>query len=224
MLIPSIDLMNGQVVQLEQGERLAIASDDLDGWMARFAGYPIVQVIDLDAAKGQGHNDALVRRVCGELPCQIGGGIRSAERARALIEAGARRIILGSSLFSSNGVETALVQQLTEAFGRDAIVAAIDARAGTVVTHGWAQRSAVTPEAAMRGLEPFVGAFLYTDVEREGLLGGFDVAKAATLKRATSRRLIVAGGIRSRDEIDELDRLGIDSVVGMAIYRGLIRA
>src|SRR5690242_11427460 len=99
MLIPSIDLMGGQVVQLQQGERLALATDDLDGWIAKFAAYPLVQLIDLDAAMGKGHNAAMVRKVCGMLPCQVGGGVRSVDRARELIDAGARRVIVGSALF-----------------------------------------------------------------------------------------------------------------------------
>ena len=214
--------MGGQVVQLEQGQRLVLASDDLDGWIARFARFPVVQLIDLDAAMGKGDNDALIRRVCTSLPCQVGGGIRSIERARQLIHAGARRVILGSSLFGANGVQIDFARQLLDAFGHDALVGAIDSRDGRVLTHGWTRGSSVSPVDAMQSLEPFVGGFLYTDVAREGLLQGFDITGAEALKRATSRRLTVAGGIRSQDEVDALDRLDIDAVVGMAIYRGLI--
>jgi len=222
MLIPSIDILGGRVVQLEQGERLALASDDLDGWIARFTGFPVVQLIDLDAAMSRGDNATLVRRVTSTLPCQVGGGIRTVDRAADLLDTGARFVILGSALFGPEGVNVELAAQFAAACGRDALIAAIDTRGGRVVTHGWTRASSVSPIDALLMLEPYVGAFLYTDVEREGLLQGFDVAAAAALQRSTSRRLIVAGGIRSQQEVDELDRLGIDAVVGMAIYRGLI--
>jgi phosphoribosylformimino-5-aminoimidazole carboxamide ribotide isomerase len=222
MLIPSIDLMGGRVVQLEQGARLALESDDLDGWIARFAGFPIVQLIDLDAAMGRGDNAALVRRVAAALPCQVGGGVRTVDRALELLDAGARRVIVGSALFDRDGVNVQRARQFSDAIGADALIGAVDARRGRVVTHGWTQEETVSPLDAIRVLATFVGGFLYTDVEREGLLQGFDVDGAAALRGATARRLIVAGGIRSIEEVDELDRLGIDAVVGMAIYRGLI--
>src|SRR5262245_45029788 len=170
MLIPSIDLMGGQVVQLEQGQRLVLASDDLTGWIARFAHFPIVQLIDLDAAMGRGDNAGLVRRACEALPCQVGGGVRSVERARELLQAGARRIIVGSALFNSGGINLAFAGALTDSCGMDAVIAAVDTRGGRVVTHGWTQSSPFAPVDAMRTLEPYVGGFLYTDVEREGLL------------------------------------------------------
>src|SRR5215471_18379165 len=99
MLIPSIDLMGGKVVQLQQGERLALSSDDLDGWIAKFSGYPIVQLIDLDAAMRKGDNSAMVEKVCQAIPVQVGGGVRDVERARTLLELGAKRVIVGSALF-----------------------------------------------------------------------------------------------------------------------------
>jgi phosphoribosylformimino-5-aminoimidazole carboxamide ribotide isomerase len=222
MLIPSIDLLGGQVVQLEQGQRLVLASDDLDAWITRFSRFPIVQLIDLDAAMGRGDNAALVSRVAAALPCQVGGGVRSIERARDLVAAGARRVIIGSALFGAHGINVDVAAEFGAALGTDAVIAAIDTRHGRVVTHGWTQASPVSPIDALLALEPHVGGFLYTDVEREGLMQGFDVAGAEMLKHTTSRRLIVAGGIRSQDEVDQLDRLGIDAVVGMAIYRGLI--
>ena len=229
MLIPSIDLMGGRVVQLEQGERLAIASTDLDGWMAKFAGFPLVQLIDLDAAMGQGDNRALVAKVCRELPCQVGGGVRSADRARELLALGARRIIVGSALFSAgdggvppNGVNLERAAEFAQAVGVMNLTAAIDSRGGRVVIHGWKTTIDLTAIDAIRALDPYFGAFLYTHVDTEGLLTGFDVALVRPLAAATTRRLIAAGGIRSMDEVHALDAAGIDAVVGMAIYKGLI--
>jgi phosphoribosylformimino-5-aminoimidazole carboxamide ribotide isomerase len=220
VLIPSIDLMGGRVVQLEQGERLAIASDDLDGWIEKFSPFAIVQLIDLDAAMGRPPNDELVRKVAAALPCQVGGGVRSIDRAQELLAAGARRVILGSSLFNDRGVNLTRAAAFAEVLGPDSMVGAIDSRGGKVVIHGWKTPIPISPEDAARALEPFVGAFLYTHVDTEGLLTGLNLRAVESVQAATKRRLIAAGGIRSRDEVDTLDALGIDAVVGMAIYTG----
>ena len=222
MLIPSIDLKDGKVVQLQQGERLVYTTDDLDGWLARFAPAPVVQVIDLDAAMGAGDNRGLVRRICRQRPCQVGGGIRSIEVARDLLQHGAERVIVGSVLFNDAGVDIARAGAFSTALGRDALIGAVDSRGGQVVIHGWRTQLPVTPVQAVRELEPFVGAFLYTHVDGEGLLGGLNISSVLTLQQATTRRLVAAGGIRSRDEVNALHALGIDAVVGMAIYRGLM--
>lgn len=223
MLIPSIDLMGGCVVQLEQGERVAVESRDLDGWVMRFAHFPLVQVVDLDAAMGRGDNTDLVRHVCRQLPCQVGGGIRSVDHARHTLEFGARRVIIGSALFDATGVDETSAQLFASAIDPEALVAAVDGRRGRVVIHGWKTQLAIAPERAARLLQPFVGSFLYTHVDTEGLLTGLDRDAVLTMRAATQRRLIAAGGIRSLDEVDWLDSLGVDAVVGMAIYRGLIR-
>lgn len=222
MLIPSIDLMGGQVVQLQQGERLAMAYDDVDEWVARFSRFPLVQLIDLDAAMGRGQNADLIARIAKQLPCQIGGGVRSIERAQELLAAGAKRVILGSSLFNDRGVNVGRAESFASEIGADRIVGALDSRGGHVVIHGWKTTLAVTPEEAAKALEPFVGAFLYTHVDTEGLLTGLQLDPVRALQAATRRRLIVAGGIRSQAEIDALDAMKIDAVVGMAIYTGLI--
>jgi phosphoribosylformimino-5-aminoimidazole carboxamide ribotide isomerase len=222
VLIHSIDLMGGRVVQLQQGERLALSSSDLDGWMARFSTFPLVQLIDLDAAMGKGENAGLVKRVCSILPCQVGGGVRSVDRARELLALGARRVIVGSALFHASEVDTVWAAEIADTVGVDRFVAAVDSRGGRVVTHGWKTASPLTPIDAIRALEPFAGTFLYTHVDTEGLLTGLDLEVVCSIAAVTTRRLIAAGGIRSMDEVEELDRRGIDAVVGMAIYTGLI--
>jgi phosphoribosylformimino-5-aminoimidazole carboxamide ribotide isomerase len=222
VLIPSIDLMGGRVVQLQQGERLAVESDDIDGWIAKFSDFPLVQLIDLDAAMGRPSNDDLVRRVASAIPCQIGGGVHSIERAQELLAAGARRVILGSSLFNKRGVNRGRAEAFAEVLGPDVLVGAIDSRGGRVVIHGWKTVVPVSPENAARALEPFVGSFLYTHVDTEGMMTGLNLDAVKSVQAATKRRLIAAGGIRSREEIDALDKLGIDAVVGMAIYTGAI--
>jgi phosphoribosylformimino-5-aminoimidazole carboxamide ribotide isomerase len=222
VLIPSIDLMNGRIVQLEQGERLALETDDVDGWIARFSGYSVVQVIDLDAAMGHGNNDALVMRLCRALPCQVGGGVRTPGRARTLLDAGARRVIVGSALYSADGVDVNAAATFAASMPMKQFVAAIDSRNGRVTIHGWKTMLHISPETAARTLEAFAGALLYTHVDTEGLLGGINMDAVRSVAAATSRRVIAAGGIRSYAEIDGLDAMGIDAVVGMAIYKQVL--
>ena len=214
--------MGGRVVQLQQGERLTIETDDVDGWIEKFSGFPIVQLIDLDAAMGRPANEDLVRYVASRLPCQVGGGVRSIERAQELLDAGARRVILGSSLFNERGVNKARAEAFAEVLNRDVLVGAVDGRGGKVVIHGWKTPLSITPAEAARGLEPYVGGLLYTHVDTEGMMSGLNLEAVKAVQAASRLRLTAAGGIRSREEIDTLDKLGIDAVVGMAIYTGAI--
>jgi phosphoribosylformimino-5-aminoimidazole carboxamide ribotide isomerase len=222
VLIPSIDLMGGRVVQLQQGERLALSSTDVDGWIEKFSAFPIVQLIDLDAAMGKPANDDLVRYVAARLPCQVGGGVRSIDRAQDLLAAGARRVILGSSLYNDRGVNTGRAEAFAEVIDPDTLIGAIDSKGGKVVIHGWKTALSITPEEAARTMEPYVGSFLYTHVDTEGMLTGLNMTAVRSVQAATRRRLIAAGGIKSREEIDLLSAEGIDAVVGMAIYTGRI--
>ncbi len=220
MLIPSIDLQGGRIVQLVQGEKLAIETADIDAWIERLRGQEKVQLIDLDAAKGAGANEALVARICSQLPCRVGGGIRTAARARAVLALGAIKVIAGSALFNEKGVDTAMAGELSRAIGAERLIAAVDSRDGVVVIHGWRTRLTLTAAEAVRILEPFVGEFLYTHVDREGLMQGTDMEAIEAVRVATSRPLTAAGGITTYDEVDALDRLGVDAVVGMALYTG----
>ena len=224
MLIPSIDLMGGRIVQLIQGATIKLAFDDFEYWIDRFSSYPMVQLIDLDAAMRQGDNSTLIEQFARRLPSQIGGGIRTAEQAKRLLGAGARRVIFGSALFTPSGVDVKMADSLSSAIGRDQVVASIDTKAGRVAVRGWKQTVALTPEQAMTALEPYCSAFLYTHVDTEGTLQGFPIGRAQALRSLTSRQLIVAGGIRERAEIDSLDAIGVDAVAGMAIYSGLLEA
>ncbi|HUN85302.1 MAG TPA: HisA/HisF-related TIM barrel protein [Terracidiphilus sp.] len=223
MLIPSIDLLGGRVVQLVQGEKLRLAFDDFEYWIERFARFPLVQLIDLDAAMRQGDNAALVAQIASRLPCQVGGGIRSVESARRVLDGGAKRVILGSALFSEEGkVNTDFANSMADAVGSGQIVAGIDTKNGRIAVKGWKAQVELTPDEAIPQLEPHVSAFLYTQVDGEGLMQGFPIDVATRLRRLTSRQLIVAGGIRSEQEVDELDNLGADAVVGMAVYTNLL--
>jgi len=220
MLIPSIDLMGGRIVQLVQGERLALESHAIDEWIDRFAGWPKVQLIDLDAAKNQGHNNDLVTRICGALPCRVGGGIRTVERASSVIAGGATHAMVGSALFKGGSVDLAFAGALSAAVGPEKLIAAVDSKGGQVVVDAWRTSLPLTAVEAMRQLERFFGGFLYTHVDREGLLQGTDMNAIRAVRAATSREVIAAGGITTMEEVDELDAMGVDAVVGMALYTG----
>ena len=220
MLIPSIDLQSGAVVQLVQGEKLAIRDDDVLAWVARFASFPKVQVIDLDAAMNAGDNLSIVRRIAASLSCRVGGGVRTVERARDILSAGARQVIAGSALFKGGQPDLSFAAELAEAIGTDRLIAAVDSRGGRVVVNGWKTTLPLTAVEAVKALEPYCGEFLYTHVDAEGLMQGTNIAAILDVRNATTRRVTAAGGITTRAEIDELDRNGVDSVVGMALYTG----
>jgi phosphoribosylformimino-5-aminoimidazole carboxamide ribotide isomerase len=223
MLIPSIDLMGGRIVQLVQGEKLRLAFDDFEYWIEKFSKFPLVQLIDLDAAMRQGDNSTLVEQIAKRLPVQAGGGIHSVDRARQVLDAGAKRVIIGSALFSAEGtVNTTFASNLAESVGADRVVAGIDTKNGRIAVKGWKAQVALNPDDAIPQLEPQVAAFLYTHVDGEGMLQGFPIETAARLRQLTQRQLIVAGGIRSQQEVDALDAIGADAVVGMAVYTDLL--
>ena len=197
MLIPSIDLQGGQIVQLVQGERLALASDDFDGWIAKFSVFPKVQLIDLDAAKNQGNNRALVASICRRLPCRVGGGVRTVDDVSAILHGGAA--------------------------GPARLVAAVDGKEGRVVIDGWRTRLDITPADAIRRLEPWFDEFLFTNVDVEGLMRGVQRPAIEEVRGATAKAITVAGGVTTEEEIAWLDGLGMDAVAGMAIYTGRLK-
>jgi phosphoribosylformimino-5-aminoimidazole carboxamide ribotide isomerase len=220
MLIPSIDLQNGHVVQLVQGERLAIEAPDPEPWIQRFSRFPRVQLIDLDAARGRGDNTVLAAAICRRLPCRMGGGIRSIERAKAVLDAGADAVIAGSALFRDGRVDEQFAKALADAIGFDRVIAAVDSRGGHVAIHGWKTILPITAVEAVHALEPYCAEFLYTHVDKEGLMQGTDMEAIMAVRTATTRRVTAAGGITTWAEIDALAAARVDAVVGMAIYTG----
>ncbi|HEX3570620.1 MAG TPA: HisA/HisF-related TIM barrel protein [Acidobacteriaceae bacterium] len=233
MLIPSIDLMGGRIVQLVQGEKLKLAFDDFEYWIDRFSKYPLVQLIDLDAAMRQGENRALIEMICKRLPCQVGGGLKTSDDGRKLLDLGARRVIYGSSLFGPADageprrhklIRLEFAEALKTALGEDALCFSVDTKAGRVAVKGWKESVDLTPEEAVTWLEDSCSAFLYTHVDTEGTMQGFPIDVAAILRACTARQLIVAGGIKARSEVDALDAMGVDAVAGMAVYSGAMEA
>ena len=223
MLIPSIDLMGGTIVQLVQGEKKALEFDNFDYWIERFYRYPLIQLIDLDAARGAGDNRSLVKQIVGRLNCQVGGGIRNLETAQELLSLGARKVIIGSALLTDGGINQEHARTLADNLPKAALMFALDSRGVRVAIDGWRKQTAVTAFDMIRALEPFCETFLYTHIDTEGLMGGIPMETIHAIKRATQRHLVVAGGIAEQQEIDSLDALGIDAVVGMALYAGKIR-
>jgi len=207
MLIPSIDLMGGKIVQLVQGRKKALEFDNFDEWIVRFSKFPLVQLIDLDAAIGSGDNRAILDRFTQNLPCQVGGGIRSIKDAKALIALGARKVIIGSTLVKEGRINTAFAEELSKELNQN-LVFAVDAKEGKVSIRGWREATILT------------SAFLYTHIDTEGLMQGIPLDVVRLLRSKATKQLIVAGGISSQAEIDELDAMGADAVVGMALYLG----
>ena len=234
MLIPSIDLMGGRIVQLVRGETLKLAFDDFEYWIERFSAYPLVQLIDLDAAMRQGENTALIEMICKRLPCQVGGGLKTAEDGQRLLDAGAKRVIFGSSLFGvaedatekrrHKVIKLEFAEGLNKALGEDALCFSVDTKGGKVAVKGWKDSVELTPEEAVTWLEDYCAAFLYTHVDTEGTMTGFPIDVAAILRACTAKQLIVAGGIKESREVEELDAMGVDAVAGMAVYSGAMEA
>ena len=223
MIIPCIDLMDGKVVQLIQGRDKALEGGTPDEMLQKFAAFPQIQVIDLDATLGRGSNDDLVRLIASKAVCRIGGGVRSVERARALLAQGAHRIIVGTSAFTGGGINAPLLAALGDAVGRDRLHIALDSKAGRIVIKGWQESLALTAEEVLSQLEPYCSGFLCTYVDKEGMMQGTDLAWFRRLRAATSLDLTAAGGITTLDEVKALLAMNIDAALGMAIYTGRLK-
>jgi phosphoribosylformimino-5-aminoimidazole carboxamide ribotide isomerase len=222
MIIPCIDLMAGKAVQLVRGREKALECDALDQ-LERFLGFPEIQLIDLDAALGQGDNDALVTELCARGRCRVGGGVRTAERARRLTGAGAHRIIVGTAAFGSSGVNADFLENARAAVGRERLIVALDSEKGRIVVKGWREATAFSAEDVVRMLEPYCGEFLCTYVDREGTMSGTDLDWFRRLRAATALPITAAGGIYTMDEIRALDLMGVHAALGMAVYTGRLR-
>ncbi len=220
MLIPSIDLMGGKIVQLVQGQKKALEFSNFDEWVERFAGFPIVQLIDLDAAIGTGDNRALIGDFLRRLPCQVGGGIRTVETAQEILALGAKRAILGSSLIRGASVNIEFAREIAEQVGSDKLIFAVDAKEGKVAIRGWREATTLTPVDMVRALDAWCAGFLYTHIDHEGLMKGAPFDAVRELRAATKKQLIAAGGISTNQEIEQLHAMGVDAVVGMALYLG----
>jgi phosphoribosylformimino-5-aminoimidazole carboxamide ribotide isomerase len=228
LLIPCIDLQRGKAVQLVHGRRRELAVDDVLGLLERFSRYEWLQVIDLDAAMGKGHNNALVRQLCLDahrqykMKVRVGGGIRTVSRAAKLQNLGVQQMIIGSAAFRQGQPNLPFLRELRATVGKKHVVIALDTAKGKVVTHGWRTTLSVEPADVFKILEPYCGRFLCTDVDREGTMGGVNLKWFRALRSATKSPIIAAGGISTRREIHALEKLGMDSAVGMALYKNRV--
>lgn len=229
MLIPCIDLQDGQAVQLVHGRKRELAVGNVFGLLQKFKEYSWLHIIDLDAAMGKKPNEKLARELCRRarkdfrMKVRVGGGIRTVARAEEAAEWGANQIIVGSAAFRAGKVNVRFLGEIAKRLGRNRVVIALDTTRGKITIHGWRKRLAVQPETAMPDLEPFCAGFFCTDVDREGTMSGANLEWFQKLREATSYSIIAAGGIRTRSEIRALEEIGVDAAVGMALYKNSLR-
>ncbi|MCL2801549.1 MAG: phosphoribosyl-ATP diphosphatase [Treponema sp.] len=226
MVIASIDIQNGKVVQLKQGEELVLQRDNAQELAREFDRYGEVAVIDLDAAMGKGTNLDIIKPLLRIAECRVGGGIRTPAQAKELVSLGARKIIVGSSAFRQDGkfaVNIPFLKEMSKTIGRERLIAAVDARNGEIVVDGWKTPTGLDYIKAAKEVEPFAGELLFTCVEREGTMTGADLAPAQKLREAVSCQITAAGGVSTLNDIEEISALGCDVQLGMALYQGKIK-
>ena len=214
MIIPCIDLMGGKVVQLVQGREKALEGDAPLEMLRKFAAFPEIQVIDLDAAMGKGENASIVELLASRARCRVGGGVRTPDRARRLVEQGACRVIVGTAAF------TPALEEIAIAVGPERLIVALDSKGGKIVVKGWQETTPFTAEEVIARLEPFCGGFLCTYVDKEGMMQGTDLEWFRRLRAATSHEITAAGGITTLADIQALAAMNIHAALGMAIYTG----
>jgi phosphoribosylformimino-5-aminoimidazole carboxamide ribotide isomerase len=226
MIIPCIDLQGGKAVQLVRGRRRALAVDDVLGLLDRFRDYPILHVIDLDAAMRTGSNARWIKRLCREAnrEVRVGGGIRTVAQAAKILSWGASKVIVGSAAFRDGEVDREFLRSLTRRVGKQHVIVAIDTEKGRILVRGWKEKLKLRPAAVIPQLEPFCAGFLSTFVDNEGTMKGTDLRWFRRLQNVTKLPITAAGGIRTMREVNSLEKAGMDAAVGMAIYTGVLAA
>jgi len=217
VVVPCIDIQGGQVVQLVQGRERALVGPDPLEMLERFTGFPEIQIIDLDAAMGVGENFAIIEMLASKATCRVGGGVRSAQRARQLVDIGTHRVIVGTAAFGDSFDD--IVQEVTA----KSILVALDSKAGSVVVDGWNTTLQTTAIEAVSRFAEMCSGFLCTYVDKEGMMQGTDLTWFAQLRRATSLPITAAGGITTLDDVQALLDMNIDAAIGMAVYTGSLR-
>ncbi|MBV8732738.1 MAG: 1-(5-phosphoribosyl)-5-[(5-phosphoribosylamino)methylideneamino] imidazole-4-carboxamide isomerase [Acidobacteriia bacterium] len=223
MIFPCIDLMDGKVVQLVQGRDKALEADSPAEMLRRFSAFPEIQVIDLDAAMGRGSNDELVRMLASHAATRVGGGVRTVERARALVRQGARKVIVGTAGFTNTGINQDFLAAVRNAIGRERLLIALDSKEGRIVVKGWREATNLTAEDVLLHLDPYCSGYLCTYVDKEGMMQGTDLAWFRRIRAATSLEVTAAGGITTLEEVRTLAAMGVHAALGMAIYTGRLR-
>jgi phosphoribosylformimino-5-aminoimidazole carboxamide ribonucleotide (ProFAR) isomerase len=219
MIIPCIDLMGGKVVQLIQGREKFLELPDALAVLAKFADYPQIQVIDLDGALGRGDHSEIIRELCRRKPCRVGGGIRTVAKAVQVVAGGALKVIVGSSAFTSDGINSTFLENLLAAVPREKLMIAVDCLGDRVAIRGWRETLPLSSAQALVQLEPYCSEFLCTYIDAEGKLQGTNLAWFKNLRGATQLPVTAAGGITTAEEIKALEEIGMNAALGMAIYR-----
>jgi phosphoribosylformimino-5-aminoimidazole carboxamide ribotide isomerase len=223
MIFPCIDLLDGKVVQLVQGREKALEADAPLEMLRRFTAFPEIQVIDLNAAMGTGSNDELVRLAAAHARTRVGGGIRSVDRAQALVDQGAHKVIVGTAAFAAEGIDAAFLGDLAAAIGRERVIVALDSKQGRIVVKGWQEATRFRAEDVLAALEPYCAGFLCTYVDKEGMLQGTDLDWFRRLRAATRLEITAAGGITTFEEVRALLAMDVHAALGMAVYTGRLK-
>lgn len=235
MVISSIDLKNGKVVQLKNGKDLVLEREDADALITDFNFYGEVAIIDLDAAlgnineKGETANTALLKSLLRKGNVRTGGGVRSVKRAKELISLGAEKVIIGSSAWASaeeqkSGaiLNTAFLDELAAAIGKERIIISVDAIKGVIAVKGWTETAGISLLDGAKAAEKYASELLFTCVEKEGCMQGTDMEQVKALREAVKCRIVVAGGVSTVEEITQIEKIGCDVQLGMALYTGKV--
>lgn len=212
MIIPSIDIMNGKAVQLKQGKEKVLEREDVFELAKYYSRFGEIAVIDLDCAFGNGNNEELITQICKIAPCRVGGGIRTEEKAKRLIAQGAKKIIIG----------TAASQEFLAKLPKDKVIVAIDTKNGKITTEGWTKEIDKTPLDYIKHFDDYCSGYLYTIVEKEGMMQGCDVKAIEEVRKATKKELVAAGGISTVEEIVTLNKMNVSTQLGMCIYTNAV--
>ena len=225
MVISSIDLKNGK--------DLVLSRDDADNLISQFDTFGEVAIIDLDAAlrntdaKGNTVNTQLLKSLLRKGNVRVGGGINCVKKARELISLGAEKVIIGSAAWAKEPsadsvLNDAFLSELTAAIGKERIIISVDAINGKIAVRGWTQTIDVPLVQGAKAAEKYASELLFTCVEKEGCMQGTDMAQVRALRSAVNCRVVAAGGVNSLEQIIELERLGADVQLGMALYTGAV--
>jgi phosphoribosylformimino-5-aminoimidazole carboxamide ribonucleotide (ProFAR) isomerase len=169
---------------------------------------------------GSGSNDDLVRLVAGHARTRVGGGVRSIDRARALVEQGAHKVIVGTAAFTADGIHAGFLADLAAAIGKGRVIVALDSKQGRIVVKGWREATSLRAEDVLSALEPYCAGVLCTYVDKEGMLQGTDLDWFRRLRAATPLEITAAGGITTLGEVRALLAMNVHAALGMAVYTG----
>lgn len=212
MIVPSIDLMNGKAVQLKQGKEKVLEREDVLELAKYYARFGEVAVIDLDSAMGKGDNEELIKKICKIAPTRVGGGIRDVEKAKRILSYGAKKIIIGTSAD----------EQFLKQLPKSKVLVAIDSKNGKITTQGWTKEVNATPKDYIERFDDLCSGYLYTVVEKEGMMQGCDLGAIREIAQLTKKEVVAAGGISTVEEIKTLQRLNISTQLGMCIYTNAV--